>query len=118
MSVFDVSTPTGAEAMSSVDDRIREVKVAIQDALRGGDAEGVEAIFPGDAPLTAPIFRYRGLIGSEAAKPSAGQYGLYFNTSKNIIERDNGTSWDRVGDFFDSGTSMVFFQASAPNSLR
>jgi len=90
------------------------MKNAIQDALRGDDAEGVEAIFPGASPSTAPVYRYRGLKGSTVERPTAGQYGIYFDTTRNVVQRDNGTSWDDVGTLIPSGTRMVFYQASAP----
>lgn len=111
---FDVTTPTGSEAMSSVDDRIRELKLAIQDMLRGGAAEGTEALTPGSSPLTAPVFRYRGLKGTTAARPASGQYGLYINTTKNTLQRDNSSSWEDVATLIPSGTVMAFFQAAPP----
>lgn len=114
MGVFDTSTPTGSEGISSGDDRIREFKSATQEALRGGAAEGEEAIFPGSAPLTAPVYRYRGLKGSSAARPTSGQYGLYFDTTRNVLQRDNGTTWDDLATNFPAGTIMLFAQASAP----
>lgn len=114
MGVWDKTTPLGSEAISSGDDRIREMKVAIEEALQAGATEGDEAIFPGDAASTAPVFRYRGLKGTTAARPAAGQYGLYFNTTTNEVQRDNGTSWDDVGTHIPAGTVMVFYQETAP----
>lgn len=114
MGVWSTSTPAGSDLLSQGDDRIREMKNAIQDALRGDDAEGVEAIFPGASPSTAPVYRYRGLKGSTVERPTAGQYGLFFDTTRNVLQRDNGTSWDDVGVLIPSGTRIVFYQASAP----
>lgn len=114
MGNFDVSTPTGASAISGGDDNIREFKTAIQEGLRGGAAEGTEAIFPGSAPTTAPVFRYRGLKGSSASRPASGQYGLYFDTTRNVLQRDNGTSWEDIGTSIPAGTVMIFAQAAAP----
>jgi hypothetical protein len=114
MGVFDTSTPAGTEAKSLGDNRIREFKVAVQEALRGGTTEGTEAVFPGSAPTTAPVFRYRGLKGTTGARPSAGQYGLYFNETRNAIQRDNGTTWDDIGTLIPADTVMVFYQAAAP----
>lgn len=119
MSVWSTTTPVGSDLLSQGDDKIREMKVAIQTALRAGevagdDVEGVEAIFPGASPSTAPVYRYRGLKGTTAERPTAGQYGFYFNTTRNVLQRDNGTSWDDIGGSFPSGTKSIFCQSSAP----
>ncbi len=114
MANFDVSTPTGSDLLSQGDDKIREFKNAMLDALRGDDAEGVEAIFPGASPSTAPVYRYRGLKGSTAERPTAGQYGFYFDTTRNVLQRDNGSTWDDIGGSFPSGTRVPFYQATPP----
>lgn len=119
MSTWNTSTPAGSDLLSQGDDNIRGFKTAIQEALRAGmvagdNIEGVEAIFPGASPSTAPVYRYRGLKGSTVERPTAGQYGLFFDTTRNVLQRDNGTSWDDIGGSFPSGTSTVFCQASAP----
>ena len=120
MSVWNTSTPAGSDLLSQGDDVIRLAKQAIQEALRAGevagdDIEGVEAIFPGSSPSTAPVYRYRGLKGTTAERPTAGQYGLYYDTDRKVLQRDNGTSWDDIGqNIIPSGTKMVFYQASAP----
>lgn len=114
MGVWDTSTPAGTDNISDGDDRIREMKTAIQEALRGQASEGTEAVFPGSSPSTAPVFRYRGLKGTTGARPAAGQYGLYVNTTLQTIQRDNGTSWEDVATLIPSGTKMVFAQASVP----
>ncbi len=114
MGNFDVTTPLGTDFISLGDDNIRELKTAVREALRGGVAEGTEAVFPGSAPSTAPVYRYRGLKGTTGARPTAGQYGLYFNETLNSIQRDNGSSWVDVGTHIPAGTKMVFYQASPP----
>jgi hypothetical protein len=119
MGNFDVTTPAGSDLLSQGDDKIREFKTAVREALRAGevagdDIEGVEAIFPGASPSTAPVYRYRGLKDTTGNRPTAGQYGLFFDTTRNVLQRDNGTSWDDVGAVIPSGTKMVFYQASAP----
>lgn len=119
MGNFDVTTPAGSDLLSQGDDNIRGFKTAIQEALRAGavagdNIEGVEAIFPGASPSTAPVYRYRGLKDTTGNRPTAGQYGLFFDTTRNVLQRDNGTSWDDVGAVIPSGTKMVFYQASAP----
>lgn len=93
MGVWDTSTPAGSDPISQGDDRIRELKTAIQDSLRGGVADGLEAVFPGAAPSTAPIFHYRGLKGSTAARPAATEGGLYFNTTTGTLQRADGSVW-------------------------
>jgi hypothetical protein len=94
--VWDVATPAGTDPQSQGDDRIRELKVAIQEALRGGEADGTEAIFPGHTPSTAPYFHYRGLRGTEAQRPSAVYGGLYYNTTSKTIQRANGSTWENI----------------------
>jgi hypothetical protein len=110
---WDTTTPTGGEAISQGDDRIRELKTDVQTALRGNASEGTEAMFPG-SDSDNPVFRYRGLKGSTAARPASGQYGLYFDTSRNALQRDNGTTYDDIGTMIPSGTVMVFYSAAAP----
>lgn len=114
MANFDVSTPVGSDLLSQGDDKIREFKNAMLDALRCGEAEGVESVFPGSSPSTDPVFHYRGLKGSTVERPTAGQNGLYFDTTRNVVQRDNGTSWDDIGTMMPAGTKIVFYQTSAP----
>lgn len=110
---WDITTPAGSELISLGDDNIRELKADIQTALRGNAADGTEAKFPG-SDTANPVFRYRGLKGNTGSRPSAGQYGLYINTTLNTIQRDNGSAWEDVATLIPSGTKMVFYQASAP----
>lgn len=110
---WDITTPVGTEAVGQGDDRIREMKSDVQDALRGQDTSGVEAIFPG-ADTASPVYRYRGLKGSTAARPASGDYGLYMNETLNTIQRDNGSSWVDVATLIPATTVMLFCQAAAP----
>ena len=96
--VWDVTTPLGTDPISQGDDRVRELKVAIQEALRGQATEGDEAVFPGAAPTVTPRFHYRGLKGSTASRPTAANGGLYFNTTTGNLERSNGTTWDIIAN--------------------
>lgn len=114
MSVWDITTPAGSDPKSQGDDRIRELKSAIQEALRGGASEGDEAVFPGPNPSTAPEFHYRGLKGSTGSRPAAGFSGLYFDTDRLVIQRDNGSTWEDVGSVMPAGTVIPFYQAAAP----
>lgn len=110
---WSTSTPAGSDSLANGDNIIRELKTDIQTALRGDDTEGVEAVFPG-SDTANPVYRYRGLKGTTAARPTAGEYGLYHNTTLNTIQRDNGSAWQDVATLIPSGTAMVFYQASAP----
>lgn len=109
MGVWDVATPAGSDPISQGDDRIREAKTAVQESLRAQTTEGLEAVFPGSAPSTAPVYRYRGLKGTTGAKPASGQYGLYTNTTSGMLERDNGTTWDVIakGLHVTKGTALA-----------
>lgn len=110
---WDITTPAGTEAKSLGDDRIRELKTDLQSAFRADAASGVEAVFPG-SDTAHPVFRYRGLRDTTAARPAAGQYGLYFDTTRNALQRDNGSSWADIATLIPAGTVMVFYQAAAP----
>ncbi len=93
---WDITTPAGTEAVSQGDDRIREFKSDVQAGLRANDATlGNAGAFPG-ADTANPKFHYRGLKGTTAQRPAAGNYGLYFNTDTSTVQRDNGTTWEDV----------------------
>ncbi len=96
MACFDPTTPAGTDPKSQGDDRIREIKAAELEYLRGGSADGDEAIFPGPDPLTAPIFRHRGGMGAELSRPDAAVGGQYYNTDTGTLQRSNGVTWDDV----------------------
>jgi len=111
--VWNTAVPLGTESKSLGDDRIRELKTDIQTALRGNAVTGTEAIFPG-ADTSNPVYRYRGLKGTTGARPTAGDYGFYFDETRNVMQRDNGSSWVDVATLIPAGTVMVFYQAAAP----
>lgn len=100
---WSTSTPAGSDSLANGDNIIRELKTDIQTALRGDDTEGVEAVFPG-SDTANPVYRYRGLKGTTAARPTAGQYGLYFDTTRQVLQRDNGTSWEDVAQIVTDGS--------------
>lgn len=110
---WNTATPSGSDNLSLGDDNIRELKTDLQTAFRGDDLEGVEAVFPG-SDTANPVFRYRGLKDITANRPVAADYGLFFDTTRNVLQRSNGTTWDDVGTMIPSGTVSVFYQASAP----
>lgn len=110
---WNTATPAGTDPISNGDDEIRTLKTDLQTALRGNATDGDEAKFPG-SDTANPIYRYRGLKGTTAARPTAGQYGLYVNTTLNTIQRDNGSAWQDIATLIPSGTVMVFFQSAAP----
>lgn len=113
--VWDVTTPVGTEAISNGDDRLRELKTAILNALLNQAATGTEAVFPGAAPTTAPLFRPRFLIGTTGARAAASaDQGIYINTTLNTIQRCNDAAWVDVATLIPSGTKMAFYQASPP----
>lgn len=92
--VWDTSTPLNTDPISQGDDRIREAKAAVQEALRAGGVEGAEAIFPGPSASSAPIFRPKGGKGSTGSRPAASVGGLYYNTTTGTIQRSSYTSTD------------------------
>lgn len=110
---WNTSSPAGSDQIANGDNEIRTLKTDLQTALRGNATDGDEAKFPG-SDVANPIYRYRGLKGTTAARPTAGQYGLYFNTTLNQLQRDNGSSWENIGTMFPATTGLVFYQASPP----
>ena len=117
---WDVTTPAGVEAVSQGDDRIREFKIDVQAAFKANDATlGDAGAFPG-ADTANPKFHYRGLKGTTAQRPAAGNYGLYVNTDTATIQRDNGTTWEDIAQTpafagpIPAGTKMPFYQSIAP----
>jgi microcystin-dependent protein len=111
--VWDTSTPLGSEARSQGDDRIRELKTDVQTALRGNTTEGDEAVFPG-SDTSNPVYRYRGLKGTEVARPAAGEYGLYVNDDKRTLQRDNGVAWQDIAQLMPAGIILPYGGTSAP----
>ena len=110
--VWDKTTPTGSDNAREGDDRIREAKNALEEALSHEDST-----FPGASPSTSPIFIPGFLRNTTANRPTGDSLvsgRLFINTTLGIIERYNGSSWDSVSVNFASGTKMVFYQASAP----
>lgn len=110
---WDITTPLGSDPATQGAANIRQLKADLQTALRGGDVEGVEAKFPG-SDTSNPVFRYRGLKGATAARPTPGEYGLFFDSTRNVLQRDNGSSWDDVGTVIPAGSVTVWYQAAAP----
>lgn len=110
---WNTSSPVGSDQIANGDNEIRTLKTDLQTALRGNATDGDEAKFPG-SDVANPIYRYRGLKGTTAARPTAGQYGLYFNTTLNQLQRDNGSSWENIGTMFPATTGLVFYQATPP----
>lgn len=114
MSIWDITTPAGSDSANQGDDRIREMKEAIQESLRGSESDGTVAKFPGANPSTAPTYHYRGYRGGTGSRPTAGDNGLFIDTTRNAVQRDNGSSWDDIATLIPAGTVMLFFQAAAP----
>jgi hypothetical protein len=94
MGVWSTTTPAGSDPISEGDDRLRELKSALQEALSHEDS-----IFPGATPLSTPIFIpgfLRGVTGSRPTGDSLVSGRIYFNTTTNVIERYNGATWDTI----------------------
>lgn len=94
MSVWNTATPAGSDPISQGDDRIREMKAAIQDALQ---ADG--GVFPGAAPATAPVYYPVILKDVTANRPavSASYPGrMFFDYVRGAIQRLNnaGDTWE------------------------
>lgn len=117
MGVWDTTTPAGSDQIKDGDDRIRELKVAIQEALKSTDATlGDAAVFPGSAPSTTPTHAYRGHRGTTAQRTalSANVSGICFDTDKSAVYSYAGGAWNAVGYLFPATTKSLFYQSSAP----
>lgn len=92
--VWDETTPTGNSPISQGDDRIREMKEALGDAL---DWSGV---FPGTNPLTAPMYQWTYGYGLSSARPTTNlQDGqIYYATDTATAEMylTSGSTWTIV----------------------
>lgn len=98
--VWDTTTPLGSEAKSLGDDRIREMKTALQESLQYVNPNA----FPGSSPSTAPQFIPMIATGTTALRPTgnAAPAGRpYINISSGTLEISQGNnSWqayDLVG---------------------
>jgi hypothetical protein len=60
------------------------------------------------------VFAYRGRKDTTVNRPAATDEGLFFDTTRNALQRSNGTTYDDVATMLPAGTAMVFYQASAP----
>lgn len=105
---WNPAVPAGTDLVSQGDDVIREMKLDIQTALTATEGPPLSqdgGVFPGSDPSN-PLYHYRGLKGNTADRPTPENYGLYFNTDTNTIQRSNGTIWeDIVASGFTPGTS-------------
>ena len=90
---WDVTTPAGSESKSLGDDRIRELKSDIQNALQ------YEGDFPGD-DTSDPRFFYTPSTGTTSQRPTGSTNTavgmLFINKSSGTIEQYNGSGWDVV----------------------
>lgn len=109
---WDKTTPQGSEAISLGDDRIRELKDDLEDALT------VEHAFP--ISTSAPGLIYTPSRGNTASRPT-GTYlvtgRLYINTQTGCIERYNGATWDEVNTQpADDTIALVHMSANSVDS--
>lgn len=112
MGVWNEATPAGSDTLSEGDDRIRELKDAIEEALSHEDST-----FPGATPESTPIFIPGMKTGTTGLRPTGDSLvtgRFYANTTLNILERYNGSTWDSVGTNFPSGTKMAWYQDAPP----
>lgn len=88
MSVWDKTTPIGSEAISLGDDRIRELKDALEVSLQANGS------FPGPSPSTSPTYFWTGSRGNTASRPASPVTGqIYFNTQLFQMEYWSGSAW-------------------------
>lgn len=109
---WDTTVPAGSDAISSGDDVIRQLKTDLQTSFLCNNVTlGNEGVFP--VNTANPQYRYRGLKGTTAQRPAAGNNGLYYNTDTGTLQRDNGSTWDdisftpRAGFFYSGNVSTT-----------
>jgi hypothetical protein len=103
---WDVTLPTGSDDVREGDNRIRELKLDLQDTFQS------RGYFPIDT--SSPEFQYYGEKGDTASRPTNGEAGFYFDTDTQDLLRDNGVSYDRVAVSFPATTKALFYEATAP----
>lgn len=103
---WDTTTPAGTDSIKDGDDVIRTFKTDIQTALQAN----------GHFPIntSSPEYHYIGDRGTTASMPTNGEGGLYADTDKSALYRDNGSSWDAIATLIPAGTNMIFYEATAP----
>jgi len=47
-------------------------------------------------------------------RPAATDEGLFFDTTRNALQRSTGSAYEDIGTLLPATTAMVFYQASAP----
>ena len=109
--VWDTTTPSGTEAKSLGDDRIREFKTDVQTALQH------EGSFPG-ADTSSPHYIWTPSTGTSAQRPTGSTNAvagmLYINSSSNTVERYDGSTWSPIASLIPSGSVIPFYQSSCP----
>lgn len=112
MGVWDKTTPVGLDQINGLGTRLRELKDALEEALSHEDST-----FPGATPSSTPILipgMKRGTTGNRPTGDSLVSGRFYANTTLNILERYNGSSWDSISANIPVGSKAMFYQASAP----
>ncbi len=106
-SVWDKTLPLGSESKSLGDDRIREMKTDIEDALN------YEGEFPGE-DTSDPRFIYTPSTGTTGLRPSGSTNTatgmLFINVSSGCIEQFDGANWNCVPTI--PNTSITSIQIS------
>lgn len=112
---WDKTIPLDTETEKLGDNRIRETAQDLETALQA------EGIFPGPAPLTAPVFWSKIPYDIQGNRPTAdatyaGRW--FFNTDTKTLQRqDSSPAWGDIAcrpDLIPSGATMVFYQSAAP----
>lgn len=109
--VWDTTTPSGSEAKSQGDDRIRELKTDIQTALQH------QGVFPG-ADTSSPRFMHKLSTGSTSDRPTGNNVSTgtwRVNTTSNTIEQYNGSVWSAVDVIPSSSITGVKISSNAIN---
>lgn len=102
--VWNVNTPTGSDPINQGDDRIREMKSAVQEALQHS------GVFPGTNPATAPMYQWTLAYGLNVNKPTTNlQDGqLYYSTDTySLYKYNTDTSlWDIIAFSYPTGLNL------------
>jgi hypothetical protein len=107
---WDKTKPVGTETWTQGSAFIREWRADTETALN------TDGVFP--VVAAAPSFIHKFKYGVTGSRPTAAYAGrLYYNSTTETIQRDNGASWDNITppkNIIPTALKLVFYNSSAP----
>lgn len=100
---WDISNPSGTRGKWYCPTDIQELKQDLQVAFETGAFDAASL-----------IYQFRGGKGNSTSRPATGEKNLYFNETKQELQRDTGSAWTRVCVSVAAGQKTFFYQSTAP----